>query len=153
MRPDRIIIGEVRAGEALDMLQAMNTGHDGSLTTIHSNSPRDAFARLETMVMMSGLELPSRAIREQMVSAINFIIHVRRYDDGVRRIEKISEVVGIENQTPQLQDIFEFKQTGRSGNKIMGEHVATGIIPRVVEELISRGDSINKHGLFGREPR
>lgn len=153
MRPDRIILGEVRAGEALDMLQAMNTGHDGSLTTIHANSPRDAFARLETMVMMSGLELPSRAIREQMVSAINFIIHVRRYDDGVRRVERISEVVGMENQTPQMQDIFEFKQSGRSGNRIVGQHVATGIVPRIVDELISRGIAINKQGLFGRESR
>ncbi|MCH1494284.1 MAG: CpaF family protein, partial [Rubripirellula sp.] len=106
MRPDRIVMGEVRSGEAIDMLQAMNTGHDGSLTTIHANSPRDAFARLETMVMMAGMDLPSNAIREQAVAAINYVVHVRRFEDGVRRIERIAEVVGIEGQTPQLQDIF-----------------------------------------------
>ena len=96
MRPDRIVMGGVRAGEALDMLQAMNTGHDGSLTTIHANSPRDAFARLETMVMMSGMDLPSRAIREHAVSALNYIVHVRRYEDGIRRIERIAEVDGVD---------------------------------------------------------
>lgn len=151
MRPDRIIVGEVRAGEALDMLQAMNTGHDGSLTTIHANSPRDAFSRLETMVMMAGMELPSRAIREQIVSAVDFVVHVRRFDDGVRRVERISEVVGMENQTPLLQDVYEFKQTGRNGNKIEGDHVATGIIPRIVDDLIERGVSISKQRLFGKE--
>ena len=153
MRPDRIVIGEVRAGEALDMLQAMNTGHDGSLTTIHANSPRDAFSRLETMVMMAGMDLPSRAIREQAVSALNFIVHVRRYEDGVRRIERISEVVGIEGQTPQLQDIFQFKQSGREGGKIQGSYVATGVVPRLADELAARGIDLSKQNLFARGPR
>ena len=153
MRPDRIVVGEVREGEALDMLQAMNTGHDGSLTTIHANSPRDAFARLETMVMMAGMELPSLAIREQAVSAINIIIHVRRYEDGIRRVERIAEVVGIEGQTPQMQDIYVFKQVGREGKRILGQHVATGIVPRMVDELSSRGVEVLKQNFFDRESR
>ncbi len=153
MRPDRIIMGEVRSGEALDMLQAMNTGHDGSLTTIHANSPRDAFARLETMVMMAGLELPSKAIREQAVSALNFIIHVRRFDDGVRRIERIAEVTGIENLTPQLQDLYVFQQSGRDANGIRGDFQATGIIPRIAEDLLDRGVELPKQELFGRGNR
>jgi pilus assembly protein CpaF len=135
MRPDRIIVGEVRGAEAIDMLQAMNTGHEGSLTTIHANSPRDALARLETMVLMAEIDLPSRAIREQMVSAIQFIIHVRRYEDGVRRVEKIAEVTGLEGMTPQLQDVFRFVRHGRKGRSIQGEFVATGVVPRVVDEL------------------
>lgn len=139
MRPDRILMGEVRAGEALDMLQAMNTGHDGSLTTIHANSPRDAFARLETMVMMAGMDLPSQAIREHAVSAIDYIVHVRRYEDGVRRVERIAEVVGIEGKTPQLQDVFVFKPTGRQENRIVGGYEPTGVVPRVVDELVARG--------------
>jgi len=139
MRPDRIIVGEVRGGEALDMLQAMNTGHDGGMTTIHSNSPRDALARLETMVLMSGLELPSRAIREQIVSALELIVHVRRYEDGVRRVESIAEVRGLEGSTPQLQDIFRFEARGRKGRHLVGEFVTTGIVPHAVEELRARG--------------
>ncbi|MFM7037592.1 MAG: CpaF family protein [Planctomycetaceae bacterium] len=135
MRPDRILVGEVRAGEALDMLQAMNTGHDGSLTTIHANSPRDALARLETMVLMAGLDLPSRAIREQIASAIQLIVHVRRYEDGVRRIQAITELTGLEGETPQLQDIFVFRSRGRSGRMVSGEFASTGIVPRVVEQL------------------
>ncbi|MGI9474797.1 MAG: CpaF family protein [Rubripirellula sp.] len=135
MRPDRIIVGEVRAGEALDMMQAMNTGHDGSLTTIHANSPRDAVARLETMVLMAGLDLPSRAIREQAVSAIDIVIQVRRYEDGVRRVQSISELVGMEGDTPQLQEIFHFVNTGRANRRITGNYVATGVVPRLVERL------------------
>ncbi len=138
MRPDRIIVGEVRGPEALDMMQAMNTGHDGSLTTIHANSPRDALARLETMVLMAGLELPSRAIREQMVSALHLIVHVRRYEDGVRRVESIAEITGIEGTTPQLQDIFRFERRGRRGRTVAGEFAATGIMPRLAEELRER---------------
>ena len=141
MRPDRIVMGEVRAGEALDMLQAMNTGHDGSLTTIHANSPRDAFARLETMVMMAGMELPSQAIREHSVAAIDYLVHVRRYEDGVRRVERIAEVVGIEGKTPQLQDIFVFKPTGRTENRLTGVFEATGVVPRIMDELQTRGVS------------
>ena len=151
MRPDRIVMGEVRAGEALDMLQAMNTGHDGSLTTIHANSPRDAFARLETMVMMAGMDLPSRAIREQPVSAISIVVHVRRFEDGTRRIERIAEVVGIEGQTPQLQDIYVFKQTGKLENRITGRFVTTGIVPRIYNELAARGIEISKKLSFERE--
>lgn len=139
MRPDRILVGEVRAGEALDMLQAMNTGHDGSLTTIHANSPRDALARLETMVLMAGLDLPSRAIREQIASAIHLIVHVRRYEDGVRRIQAVTELTGLEGETPQLQDIFVFRSRGRSGRLLVGDFVATGIVPRVVESLRQEG--------------
>ncbi len=135
MRPDRIIVGEVRSGEALDMMQAMNTGHDGSLTTIHANSPRDAISRLETMVLMAGLELPSRAIREQAVSAIDIIIQVRRYEDGVRRVQSISELVSMEGDTPQLQEIFRFVSTGKANRRITGEFAATGVVPRVVERL------------------
>lgn len=139
MRPDRIIVGEVRGAEALDMLQAMNTGHDGSLTTVHANSPRDALSRLETMVLMAELDLPSRAIREQISSAIEFIVFVRRFDDGVRRVEFISELTGMEELTPQLQDIFRFHQTGRHGKRIQGTFQATGIVPRCLYELRERG--------------
>jgi pilus assembly protein CpaF len=142
MRPDRIIVGEVRGGEALDMLQAMNTGHDGGLTTVHANSPRDAFARLETMVLMAGLELPSRAIREQIVAALHLVVHVRRYEDGVRRVESVAEIVGMEGTTAQLQDIFRFERHGMKGRQIAGEFVATGIVPRVVDELRERGVEI-----------
>ncbi len=139
MRPDRIIVGEVRGREALDMLQAMNTGHDGSLTTVHANSPRDALARIETMVLMAGLELPSRAIREQMVSALQLIVQVRRFEDGVRRVESIAEITGMEGLTPQMQDIFRFERRGRTPRAVQGEFVATGIVPRLLEELHERG--------------
>ena len=135
MRPDRIIVGEVRGGEALDMLQAMNTGHDGSLTTIHANSPRDALARLETMVLMAGLDLPSRAIREQIVSAIQLVVHIRRCEDGVRRVQSVAEITGMEGDTPQMQDVFVYRSRGRQGKRLTGELVATGIVPRVVEQL------------------
>ena len=143
MRPDRIIVGEVRGGEALDMLQAMNTGHDGSLTTVHANSPRDAIARLETMVLMAGMDLPSRAIREQIASAIDIIVSVKRFDDGVRRVDRISELTGLEEQTPQLQDIFVFEQTGRKDRKIQGHFTATGIVPRCAHQLRERGWEIS----------
>lgn len=142
MRPDRIIVGEVRGPEALDMLQAMNTGHDGSLTTVHANSPRDALARLETMVLMAGADLPSRAIREQMVSALHLIVQVRRYEDGARRVESIAEITGLEGLVPQLQEIFRFERRGKSSRGVQGEFVATGIVPRLVEELRDRGDEV-----------
>lgn len=142
MRPDRIIVGEVRGGEALDMLQAMNTGHDGSLTTIHANSPRDALARLETMVLMAGIDLPSRAIREQIVSAIQLIVHIRRYEDGVRRVQSIAEITGMEGDTPQLQEIFQFRSRGRQGKRLAGDFVATGIVPRVVEQMRAENHEI-----------
>jgi pilus assembly protein CpaF len=139
MRPDRIIVGECRSAEALDMLQAMNTGHDGGMTTVHANAPRDALNRLETMVLMAGIELPSRAIREQIASALHFIVHVRRCDDGVRRVESIAEITGLEGGTPLLQDIFRFVQTGRTGRKIVGSFQPTGIVPRLMHELREKG--------------
>jgi pilus assembly protein CpaF len=139
MRPDRIIVGEVRGPEALDMLQAMNTGHDGGMCTVHANSPRDALARLETMVLMAGTELPSRAVREQIVSAIQLVVHVRRHDDGVRRIDSIAEITGLEGLTPLLQDLFMFKRHGREGRRVLGEFTATGIVPRLVEDLRETG--------------
>lgn len=145
MRPDRIIVGECRGPEALDMLQAMNTGHDGGMTTVHANTPRDALNRLETMVLMAGLELPSRAIRDQIVAALHFIVSVRRFDDGVRRVESIAEVTGMEAGTPLLQDIFRYQQTGRNGRTIVGQHVATGIVPRIFNELRDRGLDVPLH--------
>ena len=150
MRPDRIIVGEVRSGEALDMLQAMNTGHDGSITTIHANSPRDAMARLETMVMMAGIELPSRAIREQSTSALDFIIHIRRFEDGTRRVERVSELVGLEQEVPQLQDIFVYQRRQQSGRAVEGDFRATGIVPRVIDELQARGVNVPIQELFGK---
>jgi pilus assembly protein CpaF len=143
MRPDRIIVGEVRSGEALDMLQAMNTGHDGSVTTIHANSPRDALARLETMVLMSGVELPSRAIREQISSALQLLIHVRRFEDGVRRIESIAELTGLEGGTPLLQDLFVYRRRGRQNRRVIGDFQATGIVPHIVGELRQNGVEIS----------
>lgn len=136
MRPDRIIVGECRGGEALDMLQAMNTGHDGSLTTAHANSPRDALSRLEVMVLMAGMDLPVSAIREQMASAVNIIVQQTRYACGSRKISKITEVTGIEGSTIQLQDIFEFRQRGfNEQGKVDGEFNATGFIPSFYESL------------------
>jgi len=143
MRPDRIIVGEVRGGEALDMLQAMNTGHDGGLCTVHANSPRDALARLETMVLMSGLELPSRAIREQIVSALEVVVHVRRYEDGVRRVESVAEVVGLEGDTPLLNDLYAFRQRGRQGRRVLGDFLPTGVVPRLAEVLRDRGTPVD----------
>jgi pilus assembly protein CpaF len=142
MRPDRIIVGEVRGGEALDMLQAMNTGHDGGLSTIHANSPRDALSRLETMVLMAGIELPSRAVREQIVSAIHLLVHVRRYDDGVRRIESVAEITGLEGLTPLMQELFVFKRRGREGRRVIGHFTATGVVPQMVEELREQGVTV-----------
>ena len=141
MRPDRIVVGECRGPEALDMLQAMNTGHDGSLTTAHANTPRDCLARLENMVMMAGFELPSAAIREQIASAINLIVQQNRLPDGSRKIIQISEVTGREGATILLQDIFVFEQKGFSPEgKVLGQMVATGNIPQFVEELKLKGD-------------
>ncbi|MCX7745539.1 MAG: CpaF family protein [Clostridia bacterium] len=136
MRPDRVVVGEVRSGEALDMLQAMNTGHDGSLTTGHANTPRDMLARLETMVLMAGMDLPVRAIREQIASAVDLIVQQSRLKDGSRRITHITEVVGMEGEIITLQDIFIFKQKGKDENgKITGEVVPTGIKPKFMEKF------------------
>lgn len=140
MRPDRIIVGEVRSGEALDMLQAMNTGHDGSLTTVHANTPRDVISRLETMVMMAGMELPARAIREQISSAVDLIVHQSRFRDGSRKIVNISEVIGMEGDIVTIQDIFVYRQNGMDGEgKITGQFVPTGIRPRIAEKIKYNG--------------
>ncbi|SHH95419.1 CpaF family protein [Clostridium grantii] len=140
MRPERIVIGEVRGGEALDMLQAMNTGHDGSLATGHSNSPRDMIARLETMVLMAGMELPVRAIRQQISGAIDLIIQQSRLSDGSRRIVSITEVQGMEGEVVVLQDIFTFKQQGKDQNgKLIGKMISTGIRPKFYDKLLASG--------------
>jgi pilus assembly protein CpaF len=140
MRPDRIVVGECRGGEALDMLQAMNTGHDGSLTTVHANSPRDLISRLEVMVMMAGMELPQTAIMEQITSAVNIIVQQARFVDGSRRITHITEITGMEGGMVQMQNIFVFKQHGFDGDgRVVGEYMATGRIPEFYEELNERG--------------
>ena len=140
MRPDRIIVGECRGGESLDMLQAMNTGHDGSLTTVHANSPRDVISRLETMVLMSGMELPSKAIREQIASAVDIIIHESRLSDGSRKVDSITEVTGLEGNQIVMQDIFTFQQTGVSETgKIIGTFQPTGAMPTWYDQLAGRG--------------
>jgi pilus assembly protein CpaF len=136
MRPDRIIVGEVRGEEALDMLQAMNTGHDGSLTTIHANSPRDAIARLETMALMANLNLPERAIRQQIASAIQVVIQVSRMSDGTRRVTHLSEISGMDEDVVSMQDIYLFEKRGVGpGGKVLGRFVATGIRPKFAEKL------------------
>jgi pilus assembly protein CpaF len=143
MRPDRIVVGECRGGEALDMLQAMNTGHDGSLTTVHANNPQDTMNRLETLVLMAGAELPSRAIREQIASAIDIVVQQARLRDGTRKVVNISEVVGIEGERIKIQDIFLFKQTGvDEEGKVEGYFTATGIVPECMEYLLESGQTI-----------
>jgi pilus assembly protein CpaF len=140
MRPDRIVIGEVRGGEAIDMLQAMNTGHDGSLTTIHANTTRDALGRLETMVQMTGMKLSDRAMRQQIASAVNMVIQVARLTDGTRRIVSISEITGMEGETISMQEIFQFERTGvDSTGKVIGRFRTTGIRPRFAERLQQYG--------------
>jgi pilus assembly protein CpaF len=135
MRPDRIVVGECRGGEALDMLQAMNTGHEGSMTTVHSNSPRDTLHRLETMVLMAGMELPVRAIREQIASALDLIIHTARLRDGSRRIVAIAEVQGMEGDVIVMQDVFTFEQTGIENGRVIGRIKPTGVRPKFVEKF------------------
>jgi len=139
MRPDRIIVGEIRDEAALDMLQAMNTGHDGSMTTAHSNSPRDTLARLETMVMMAGMELPLRAIREQVSSAIDLIIHQERMRDGTRKVVNITEVSGMEGDVITMTDIFVFEQSGFENGKIIGRLRPTGLRPKFMEKIETSG--------------
>jgi pilus assembly protein CpaF len=145
MRPDRIVVGECRGGEALDMLQAMNTGHDGSLTTIHANTPRDTLARLETLVLMARMDLPSKAIREQIQSAINFVVQTSRLADGSRKVTYITEITGLEaNAMFTTQDIFTYRQTGfGEDGKVTGKFVPTGNVPRFVEDLRARGIAVN----------
>ncbi|MDB5065855.1 MAG: type secretion system protein [Chloroflexi bacterium] len=144
MRPDRIVVGECRGGEALDMLQAMNTGHDGSLTTVHANTPADVLSRLETMVLMAGAELPSRAIREQIASAVNLIVHQMRLRDGSRRIVNITEVLDFDGERVEVQDIFHFRQTGvDEDGRVLGYLTATGVLPRCLEQLSAAGETLD----------
>ena len=148
MRPDRIVVGECRSGEALDMLQAMNTGHDGSLTTLHANTPRDALARLETLVLMAGMDLPVKAIREQIASAVHIIVQQTRFHDGTRKVSYITEVSGMEVDIVTLQDIFYFKQEGfTEDGRVRGRYVATGFVPRFYDDLQRRGMPVNM-GIF-----
>ncbi|HEX3607516.1 MAG TPA: CpaF family protein [Candidatus Dormibacteraeota bacterium] len=144
MRPDRIVVGECRGGEALDMLQAMNTGHDGSLTTVHANTPSDVLSRLETMVLMAGAELPSRAIREQIASAVNLIVHQMRLRDGSRRIVNITEVLDFDGERVEVQDIFIFRQTGvDEDGRVLGYLTPTGVLPRCLEHLAAAGENLD----------
>ena len=145
MRPDRIIVGEVRSEETLDMLQAMNTGHDGSLTTTHANSPRDTLSRIETMVMMSGMELPIKAIRDQVASAIDLIIQQSRLRDGTRKVTSITEITGMEGDVVSMQDLFVYETEGRmdTGGKFKGEFRATGVRPYCVEKIKQNGVLVN----------
>lgn len=150
MRPDRIVVGEVRGSEALDMLQAMNTGHDGSLSTGHANSPRDMLARLETMVMMAGFDLPVRAIREQIANALDVIVQQVRLKDGSRKITHITEVQGMEGETIVLQDLFHFKETGWSHDgKVQGRFVSTGIRPKFIEQIEGNGLAVSSSWFKG----
>jgi len=144
MRPDRIVVGEVRGGEALDMMQAMNTGHDGSISTIHCNSPRDALARLETMAMMSGMDLGIRAIREQIASAVDVIVHQSRMKDGSRRITHVTEIVGMEGDIITLQDLFLFDYSAGidEDGKFIGNLKSTGLRPRFLDKIQERGVTV-----------
>lgn len=143
MRPDRIVVGEVRGEEALDMLQAMNTGHDGSLTTVHANSPRDALARVETMAMMANLNLPEKAVRRQIASAVQLVVQIARFNDGTRRVTQLSEITGMEEDVVSMQDVFVFEKHGVSPDgKTVGAFTATGIRPKFAERLKASGISV-----------
>jgi len=156
MRPDRIIVGEVRGEEAIDMLQAMNTGHDGSLTTLHANTPRDALSRLETMISMARLDLPERAMRQQTASAIQVVIQVARLSDGSRKVIQISEIVGIEGEVITMQDIFTYQRHGiGEGGQVMGDFRATGIRPRFADRMKAYGidlPAVLFDNILGEEP-
>jgi pilus assembly protein CpaF len=145
MRPDRIIVGEARGAEALDMLQAMNTGHDGSMTTIHSNSPRDTLRRIETMVLMAGLDLPLRAIREQVASAIELVVHLERLRDGTRQVVQVAEVQGMEGESVVMQDLFVFEQTGIQNGRVLGKLKSTGLRPKFAEKFEINGIELPAH--------
>jgi len=153
MRPDRIIVGEVRGKEALAMLQAMNTGHEGSLATLHANSCREALARLETMVLMAGMDLPARAIREQIASSLDVIVQVERLTDGRRCIVSVSEIVGMEGDCVQMQEVFQFKRTGiDEAGAVLGGHQPTGIWPKCARKLALNGcDDVAR--MIGREAK
>jgi len=151
MRPDRIVVGECRGGEALDMLQAMNTGHEGSLTTVHANTPRDAVARLETLCLMSGVDLPLKVVRSQIAAAVDIIVQAARLKDGSRRITHVSEVLGMEGEVVVLQDIFLFRQTGTGPEgKVLGELKPTGVIPRCAQQAREAGEAVNL-GIFQQD--
>ena len=140
MRPDRIIVGEVRGGEAFDMLQAMNTGHDGSMTTVHANTPRDALSRVEQMIGMSGIDIPARSSRAQIASAIHVVIQVSRLSDGRRRLTSLAEITGMEGDVVTMQEIFRFRQTGVGSDGIVqGKFEATGIRPRFLDQVMAHG--------------
>ncbi|MGH9539535.1 MAG: CpaF family protein, partial [Terriglobales bacterium] len=140
MRPDRIVVGECRGGEALDMLQAMNTGHDGSLTTVHANSPRDAVARLETMAMMANLNLPEKAVRRQIASAVSLVIQIARFNDGTRRVTHMTEITGMEDDVVSMQDVFVFEKQGVGPDgRVLGTFSPTGIRPKFAEKLKASG--------------
>jgi pilus assembly protein CpaF len=139
MRPDRIVVGEVRGAEALDMLQAMNTGHEGSLTTVHANSARDALSRIETMVLMAGYELPVRAIREQIASAINVIVQLERQSDGTRKVTSVQEIQGMEGDVILLQEVFKFQSQFASNGRQVGQLEATGLRPKFADKLLRAG--------------
>ncbi|MDO9545549.1 MAG: CpaF family protein [Pelolinea sp.] len=144
MRPDRIVVGECRGGEALDMLQAMNTGHDGSMTTIHSNGTRDTLRRIETMVLMAGMELPLKAIREQVANSIELVIHLERVKDGTRKVVKVSEVQGMEGDTIVMQDIFLFNQTGMKNGVVQGSLKATGLRPQFLHKMVANNIELSE---------
>jgi pilus assembly protein CpaF len=153
MRPDRIVVGEVRGGEAMDMMQAMNTGHDGSLTTVHANSPRDALSRLETLMSMAGMDIPEKALKQQVASAVHIIIQLARLSDGSRRLTSFQEVTGMEGETITMQEIFKFTQTGLDERgKVTGHFGATGIRPRCADRIKSFGIELES-GLFADEPQ
>jgi pilus assembly protein CpaF len=140
MRPDRIILGEVRSGEAFDMLQAMNTGHDGSITTVHANTPRDALTRIEQMIGMAGIDLPTKSMRAQIASAINVVIQIKRFPDGTRRVVSIQEIDGMEGDVITMQEIFRFEQTGLDANgRVMGRFVLTGVRPNFLSSFEALG--------------
>jgi pilus assembly protein CpaF len=139
MRPDRIIVGEIRASEALDMLQAMNTGHEGSMTTAHSNSPRDTLSRIETMTLMAGMDLPIRAIREQISSALELVVHLERLRDGSRKITHVTEIVGMEGDVITMMDIFVFEQTGFEEGRVIGRLRPTGLRPKFMDKIEASG--------------
>jgi septum site-determining protein MinD len=153
MRPDRIIVGECRDGAALDMLQAMNTGHDGSMTTTHANSPRECIARLETLCLMSGMDLPIRAIREQVAGAVNLIVQISRLSDGSRKVLSITEVSGLQGDVVTLAEIFRFKETGYDKNRrIQGTFQSTGVVPSFIQKLSDKGVVIPRE-IFSNDPR
>jgi pilus assembly protein CpaF len=154
MRPDRIILGEVRAGEAFDMLQAMNTGHDGSLTTVHANSPRDALGRIEQMIGMTGMDLPAKSMRAQIASAIEVVLQIKRFQDGTRKLVSIQEITSMEGEIITMQEIFKFEQTSidKEGN-VLGDFVATGLRPMFFDRFEANGIDLPENVLGNRSGR